>query len=161
MLILLIIPIVAILAGLLAYSDKGDFSFKERGINGLVWCIVMGIFTLVVIFFVGGIVFLVSVGRVNSIESYAQANEGLYRYSVDTLREGIPLELSNNSFLDTANLKQIDSFADSVTSQRDKAIRFNNQIKRTRYWENNIVIGLFVRNLDPDIRMITEKDLSK
>lgn len=159
MLFLLVIPIVGIVTGLLVYTDTSN---KETRIeNSIMWGIVLSVLSSIVVVIVVGIVFLMSVGRVNSIETYAEANQGIYKYSVVTLREGIPLELNSSKLLDTANLKQIDSFADSVQNQRDTAVAFNNKIKRNRYWEDNIVFGLFVRDLDPSIQMVTEKDLSR
>ncbi len=115
----------------------------------------------------GPLIALIVVGLVISIkttntaiveEAFYYENAAIYQDAVSQLKSGVPIhtdELGQGAlFLESANLKQIESYAKAVNVERWELVNYNESLRRTRHWQNSFMFGLLWANVSDDIKPI-------
>ena len=101
---------------------------------------------------------LTTTSTVMDMEAFYYENAAIYEDAVVQLKAGVPIhtdELGQGAlFLESANLKQIESFAKAVNMERFALVDYNKSLRSTRHWQNSFMFGLLWANVSPDLKQI-------
>jgi len=101
---------------------------------------------------VGLPVMMSSIGNINNMVSYYDANAEAYEEAVSALYAGVPTE--DIGLLDAANLEQIKAYKQVIIDQRQAVISYNNNYVSTEYWQDNFWAGWLIRDLPERLQLI-------
>lgn len=101
---------------------------------------------------------LTTTSTVMDMEAFYYENAAIYRDAVVQLKAGVPIHTDETGqgaiFLESANLKQIESYAKAVNTERFALVNYNRSLRNTRHWQNSFMFGLLWANVSPDVKPI-------
>jgi len=98
--------------------------------------------------------YFVNKNRSYSFTPFYRYNSGQYTEVVEELKEGVPVDFTDESWFDSANLQQIDAFGTALSDRRDVVINYNKGVYHYKQWENSFWDGLLRPNIPDDVTYI-------